>query len=80
MVISDPSSTPAVAPLRSHKPLPGKGGLARRQRPNVKPVPTMRRLEGVRRWLERNARIVAFAIMLLLALALLRNGIAGLTS
>jgi hypothetical protein len=46
----------------------------------VAPKPTMRRLERVRGWLERNARIVAFVIVLLLALALLRNGIAGLTN
>jgi Sap, sulfolipid-1-addressing protein len=37
-------------------------------------------LEGVRGWLERNARKVAFVIVVLLALTLLRNGIAGLTS
>ena len=41
---------------------------------------TMRVLERVRGWLERNARKVAFVIVVLLALALLRNGIAGLTS
>jgi hypothetical protein len=41
---------------------------------------TTRRLEVVRGWLERNARTVAIAIVTLLALALLRNGIAGLTS
>jgi hypothetical protein len=40
---------------------------------------TMRVLERVRGWLERNARKVAFVIVVLLALALLRNGIAGLT-
>jgi threonine/homoserine/homoserine lactone efflux protein len=44
------------------------------------PDPTMRRLERVRGWLERNARVVAFVIVVLLAVALLRNGIAGLTS
>ena len=41
---------------------------------------TMRILERVRGWLERNARKVAFVIVVLLALALLRNGIAGLTA
>ena len=41
---------------------------------------TLRVLERVRGWLERNARKVAFVIVVLLALALLRNGIAGLTS
>jgi len=41
---------------------------------------TMRLLERVRGWLERNARKVAFVIVVLLALALLRNGIAGLTA
>jgi Sap, sulfolipid-1-addressing protein len=44
------------------------------------PKPTIRRLERVRGWLERNARIVALVIVALLALALLRNGIAGLTN
>jgi len=44
------------------------------------PEPTMRRLDRVRGWLERNARTVAFVIVVLLALALLRNGIAGLVS
>jgi uncharacterized membrane protein len=39
-----------------------------------------RLLEGVRVWLERNARIVAAAIIVLLAASLIRNGIAGLTS
>ena len=33
-----------------------------------------------REWLERNARTIAAVILLLLAAALLRNGIAGLTS
>ncbi|HEY1282407.1 MAG TPA: GAP family protein [Acidimicrobiales bacterium] len=41
---------------------------------------TLRVLERVRGWLERNARKVAFVIVILLALALLRNGIAGLAS
>jgi Sap, sulfolipid-1-addressing protein len=40
---------------------------------------TKRVLEKARGWLERNARTVAAAIIVLLALALLRNGIAGLT-
>jgi hypothetical protein len=37
-------------------------------------------LDRVRGWLERNAMRVAAVIILLLSLALLRNGIAGLTS
>jgi Sap, sulfolipid-1-addressing protein len=37
-------------------------------------------LGGVRGWLERHARTVAAVILVLLAAALLRNGIAGLTS
>ncbi len=36
-------------------------------------------LQSARLWLERNARTVAAVILLLLAAALLRNGIAGLT-
>jgi hypothetical protein len=36
-------------------------------------------LNGARRWLEHNARTVAFVILVLLAASLLRNGIAGLT-
>jgi hypothetical protein len=40
----------------------------------------MRLLTGVRGWLERYARTVAAVILLLLAAALVRNGIAGLTS
>src|SRR5436190_16182880 len=39
-----------------------------------------RLLEGVRGWLERSARTVAAVIILLLAVSLIRNGIAGLTS
>ena len=39
-----------------------------------------RLLVGVRGWLERNARTVAAAIIVLLAASLIRNGIAGLTS
>jgi uncharacterized membrane protein len=39
----------------------------------------MRVLETSRRWLEAHARTVAAAILMLLAAALLRNGIAGLT-
>jgi hypothetical protein len=38
-----------------------------------------RLLEGVRGWLERNARTVAAVIIVLLAFSLIRNGIAGLT-
>lgn len=41
---------------------------------------TERVLRGVRGWLERHARTVAAVIVVLLAAALLRNGIAGLTS
>jgi hypothetical protein len=37
-------------------------------------------LQSARSWLERNARTVAAVILLLLAAALLRNGIAGLTA
>jgi uncharacterized membrane protein len=43
------------------------------------PERAMRVLESSRGWLERNARTVAAAILVLLAVALLRNGIAGLT-
>ena len=39
-----------------------------------------RLLQSVRGWLERNARIVAAVIVVLLAASLLRNGIAGLTA
>jgi hypothetical protein len=41
---------------------------------------TVRLLEDARGWLERRGRIVAAALVLLLAASLLRNGIAGLTS
>jgi hypothetical protein len=41
---------------------------------------TRRKLGSVRAWLERDARIVAAAIVVLLAASLLRNGIAGLTA
>ena len=37
-------------------------------------------LQSARGWLERHARTVAAAILLLLAVALLRNGLAGLTA
>ncbi|HVR06033.1 MAG TPA: GAP family protein, partial [Solirubrobacteraceae bacterium] len=37
-------------------------------------------LRGARGWLERHARAIAAAILLLLAAALLRNGVAGLTA
>jgi hypothetical protein len=40
--------------------------------------PTERRLDKVRGWLERHARTMAAVIVLLLAAALLRNGISGL--
>jgi hypothetical protein len=42
--------------------------------------PTLAKLDAMRRWLERNARTIAAAIVVLLALALLRNGIVALTS
>src|SRR4029077_17049879 len=45
----------------------------------VAPEPTKRALAGARGWLERHARTVAAAILVLLAASLLRNGIAGLT-
>lgn len=38
-----------------------------------------RLLEGVRGWLDRNARTVAAVIIVLLAASLIRNGISGLT-
>jgi hypothetical protein len=41
---------------------------------------TVSKLQGARVWLERNARTLAAAIILLLAAALLRDGIVGLTS
>ncbi len=41
---------------------------------------TARTLRAAREWLERRARTIAAAILILLAAALLRNGIAGLTS
>ena len=37
-------------------------------------------LNRARAWLERNARALAFVILILLAVSLLRNGIAGLTN
>ena len=43
------------------------------------PAWTRRTLGGVRAWLERNARNVAAVLVVLIALSLLRNGIAGLT-
>jgi hypothetical protein len=39
-----------------------------------------RLLEGARNWLERNAKMIAATIVILLAASLLRNGISGLTS
>jgi hypothetical protein len=44
----------------------------------VVPAWTARVLAGARRWLERHARTIAFAVLLLLAACLLRNGIVGL--
>ena len=46
----------------------------------VAPGWTERMLEGARRWLEHNARTVGAVLLVLVALALLRNGIAGLTA
>ena len=46
----------------------------------VAPERTSAALDRTRAWLERNAMRVAAVIILLLALSLLRNGIAGLTS
>jgi Sap-like sulfolipid-1-addressing protein len=46
----------------------------------VAPDWTQRTLGSVRGWLDRNARTVAAVIVVLLALSLLRNGIAGLTA
>jgi hypothetical protein len=45
----------------------------------VAPGWTKRTLDSVRGWLDRRARTVAAVIVVLLALSLLRNGIAGLT-
>jgi hypothetical protein len=44
----------------------------------VAPDPTKRALTAVRGWLERHARTIAAAILILLAAVLIRNGIAGL--
>jgi uncharacterized membrane protein len=46
----------------------------------VAPRPTTRVLGAARRWLERHAITVGYVLALLLGIALLRNGIAGLTS
>jgi hypothetical protein len=46
----------------------------------VAPDWTKRTLDSVRAWLDRRARVVAAVIVVLLALSLLRNGIAGLTA
>jgi hypothetical protein len=40
----------------------------------------VRALTAARSWLERHARTIAAVLLLLIAAALLRNGIAGLTS
>jgi heme exporter protein D len=45
----------------------------------VSPDRATRLLQRVRDWLLRNARLIAAAIMVLLAAALLRDGISGLT-
>jgi hypothetical protein len=46
----------------------------------IAPVATGRVLDAARGWLERRAVTVGYVIALLLGVALLRNGIAGLTS
>jgi 4-amino-4-deoxy-L-arabinose transferase-like glycosyltransferase len=46
----------------------------------VAPEPAERALNGARAWLDRNVRMIAGAIILLLAASLLSHGIAGLTS
>jgi hypothetical protein len=46
----------------------------------VKPDWTKRRLERIRGWLDRNARTVFMVLLVLLAAAMLRSGIAGLAS
>jgi hypothetical protein len=46
----------------------------------VAPGWTRRLLDSVRGWLELHARTIAAVIIVALALALLRNGIAGLTA
>jgi hypothetical protein len=45
----------------------------------VSPTRAERVLHAARTWLERNLRLIASVIILLLAVSLLRNGIAGLT-
>jgi hypothetical protein len=45
----------------------------------VSPTRATRLLQRVRDWLLRNARLIAAAIMVLLAASLLRNGVSGLT-
>jgi Sap, sulfolipid-1-addressing protein len=45
----------------------------------VVPDPAERLLERCRQWLERHAPTVGYTLVLLLGIALLRNGIAGLT-
>jgi hypothetical protein len=39
----------------------------------------VRTLDAARGWLERHAQTIAAALLVLIAAALLRNGIAGLT-
>jgi hypothetical protein len=46
----------------------------------VSPTRAERVLHAARTWLEGNLRLIASVIILLLAITLLRNGIAGLTS
>jgi len=45
----------------------------------IKPEPTGQALDGARRWLERRAQLVAAVLVFALGVALLRNGIVGLT-
>jgi uncharacterized BrkB/YihY/UPF0761 family membrane protein len=46
----------------------------------VSPARAERVLQAARTWLEGNLRLIASAIILLLAITLFRNGISGLTS
>jgi hypothetical protein len=46
----------------------------------IAPDRTERRLQSVRTWLEAHLRMIAAFLVLLIAVSLLRNGIAGLTS
>ena len=46
----------------------------------VAPEPTTRALTAARGLLERNARTIAASVLILLAVVLMRNGVAGLTA